>query len=1019
MLIEVHGLLQFITVWQEIRSAGRLYTYTRLSYFEAFRLVFVPTPSKIVYRASFTTLMYFSDLAKNYFIFKTTADNKVFFYQIGEGRTGSYQIIFGRAGTKLFIQKINKITGPWVNPTANLMAINKKTTKWLARRQKSAVPVIDCIAETTSKYGVGILYGRKNLVNAYYEMGDSAFDCRESKCRKGLRNNGGKTYHDKEVDAVHTKGSIYLGFRNGYIFSYRVINEKEKFSEILFSLDLAHRTAQKEELGKDDELYLFSTDGKEAIVVICGPTTYYRIYNINPWNGIKVIYLKKDDMTIVKTLKKKCRKVDYNAKHAKLIFFIDTSTAHELKLTFNHDGVLKSYPDPKLNRFDNYRGILKPFEGIESQWPLHLRNGRTLFYNENSSLKIVTHTKILTNYGNYVKALLYFPIEYVENEYIELFRKKTEKYPISFYGVVNCTVFVILKFEDFEKVNLKGNGCDKSYKMRAILLDSYITVLRTKDGINVEAVRIKVSIDYTDIEKGIKESEVVAYTHNLIDSEFEKNNSFTIALNTFDTIHNIDEYTYYQHKPRTECKYHFRRRKITKSVQKDIKDLPFPALAYPCDFEISSAMYDEAVPGVVYVMRRKTKTVLVTPNTIITDALKHVQNENDPKGASVLSVENPSDIKITFNTTFDTIGIYTGRILYREAEAAYVLHSEIEAVEERTNDTVAVTKAVAKQDFEKAAFGIESEIIERPEFHTQKCRLVNAPFFMAFILKVSVLDMLLLLILIILVIYHRAHIIPARRRYKIKMGILKHRKKRKLRDRARRRLRKLNLLRRRKKVIEQETEAKRQAKFIAAAVGQLGGAVASTTEKKKSSSSSSDLITAGGERNVQVNLQGAEADEHAKALATLSLTHTYLISGGMLLSCCILPLVYFWFCHPVICKYFTTIRMSKSMKLGLEETQADEVELMEFVPDEAPDRVNIRCDPFFDDVKVKQQEQNARKVSPVNKISEKGKEMNEDASNAPKEKVSHTPENSVHRSGAEQLTSTEITFSHQTQLHAL
>nr|CRZ25089.1 Bm1431 [Brugia malayi] len=439
---------------------------------------------------------------------------------------------------------------------------------------------------------------------------------------------------------------------------------------------------------------------------------------------------------------------------------------------------------------------------------------------------------------------------------------------------------------------------------------------------------------------------------------------------------------------------------------------------------MSSAMYDESVPGVVYVMRRKTEAVLVTPNTIITDTLKHAQNEkflsnfiystsfpyvlyNDSKGASVLSLENPSD------------------------EAAYILHSEIEAIEERRNDTVAVTKAVAKQDFEKAAFGIESEIIERPEFHTQKCRLVNAPFFMAFILKVSVLDMLLLLILIILVIYHRAHIIPARRRYKIKMGILKHRKKRKLRDRARRRLRKLNLLRRRKKIVEQETEAKRQAKLIAAAVGQLGGAAASTTEKKKSSSSSSDLITAGAERNVQVNvtsnLQGEEADEHAKALATLSLTQTYLISGVMLLSCCILPLLYFWFCHP----------MSKSMKLGLEETQADEIELMEFVPDEAPDRVNIRCDPFFDDVKVKafhrrhhhllrpprrrqqQQEQNARKVSPVNKISEKGKETNEDTSNVQKEKVSNTPENSVHRSGAEQLTSTEITFSHQTQLHAL
>ncbi|KAK6108850.1 putative integral membrane protein [Brugia pahangi] len=676
---------------------------------------------------------------------------------------------------------------------------------------------------------------------------------------------------EKEVDAVHTKGSIYLGFRNGYIFSYRVINEKEKFSEILFSLDLAHRIAQKEELGKDDELYLFSTDGKEAIVVICGPTTYYRIYNINPWNGIKVIYLKKDDMTVVKTLNKKCRKVDYNAKHAKLIFFIDTSTAHELKLTFNHDGVLKTYPDPKLNRFDNYRGSLKPFEGIESQWPLHLRNGRTLFYNE---------------------------------KYIELFRKKTEKYPISFYGVVNCTVFVILKFEDFEKVNLKGSGCDKSYKMRAILIDSYITVLRTKDGLNVEGVRIKVSIDYTDIEKGIKESGVVAYTHNLIDSEFEKNNSFTIAPNTFDTIHNIDEYTYYQHKPRTECTYHFRRRKITRSVQKDIKDLSFPALAYPCDFEMSSAMYDESVPGVVYVMRRKTEAVLVTPNTIITDTLKHAQNEKFLSNF-IYSTSFPYvlyNIKITFNTTFDTIGIYTGKILYREAEAAYILHSEIEAIEERRNDTVAVTKAVAKQDFEKAAFGIESEIIERPEFHTQKCRLVNAPFFMAFILKVSVLDMLLLLILIILVIYHRAHIIPARRRYKIKMGILKHRKKRKLRDRARRRLRKLNLLRRRKKLVEQETEAKRQAKLIAAAVGQLGGTAASTTEKKKSSSSSSDLITAGAERiaqvNVTSNLQGEEADEHAKALATLSLTQTYLISGVMLLSCCILPLLYFWFCHP-------------------------------------------------------------------------------------------------------------------------
>ncbi|EFO17277.1 hypothetical protein LOAG_11224 [Loa loa] len=296
-------------------------------------------------------------------------------------------------------------------------------------------------------------------------------------------------------------------------------------------------------------------------------------------------------------------------------------------------------------------------------------------------------------------------------------------------------------------------------------------------------------------------------------------------------------------------------------------------------------MYDESIPGVVYVMRSKTETALVTPNTIISDAFKHVQNEkflsntiystsfpyvlyNDSKGASVLSVENPSDVKITFDIKFDTIGIYTGKILYREAEAKRILHAEVEAIEERSNHTVAATKAVVKQDFEKAAFGIESEIMGRPEFHTRKCRLVNAPFFMAFILKVSVLDMLLLLILIILIIYHRAHIIPARRRFKIKMGILRHRKKRKLRDRARRRLRKLNLLRRRKRMKEQEMEAKRQAQLIAAAVGQLGGmrqASAPATGKKKSSStSSSDLVTAGGERNVQTNLRAsADATNHS------------------------------------------------------------------------------------------------------------------------------------------------------------
>uniref|UniRef100_A0A915Q5T1 Uncharacterized protein n=1 Tax=Setaria digitata TaxID=48799 RepID=A0A915Q5T1_9BILA len=892
MLIEVHGLLQFLTVWQEYKSTGKIYTVTRLSYFGAFRLVFVPTVQKVSFRAELTTLAYFSDLSTNRFAFKTTKGSRVFFYQNAKDFSAQYEIIFGRAGTKLFIEKIQKIGSPGVDAPTALMAVNKGTTKWMARRQKSETLQLDCVTETDMKFGIGILYSRRNLIEAYNEMGDSAFDCSDAKCKEELRKNDGKTYHDKEVSATHAKGSIYLGFRNGYIFAYRVINENEKFSEILFSLDLAHRIFKEGEIGKDEEFYLFSFDGKESIAVICGPSTYYRIYNTNPGDGIKVVYLKKSEMTLISQLKKKCRKVDYDSTNARLIFYMDSSTAHELKLTLNHDGVLKKFPDPKLNKFDNYRGTLKPYDGIESQWPFQLRNGRTIFYNENQNQKLVSNTKILTNYGDYVKALLYFPVEYIEDEYINKFRSMTSKFPISFYGIVDCTIFVIMKFEDFEKVNAKNSGCDRSYKMRAILLDSYLTVLRTKDDKNVEGVRIKVSIDYKEVEKGIAENEPVIYIHNLLDSEFEKNNSFTIAQNTFHTIHNIDDYTYYQETPRTECIYHFKRRKITKSSKKDVQDVPFPAFASPCDFEMSSAMYDETVRGVVYVMRRKNEAALVTPNMVVSDALKQVQNENfmnyfiystsfpyilynDPKGASVISVDNPEDIKVTFNGTFNVLGFYKGKILYRSAEAKHILDTEIEAVEEVRDDSVSVTKAAARQDFEKVAFGTESEIIHRPEIYTAKCRLVNAPFFMAFVLKVTVLDMLLLLVLIVIMIYHRAHIIPARRRYKIKMGILKHRKKRKLRDRARRRLRKLNLLRRRRKKIQQENEAKRQAALIAAAVGALGvaqqgrgteGAQAVAEGKKKSSStSSSDLVTAGGEQTTKSQLPEVGADDANRA----------------------------------------------------------------------------------------------------------------------------------------------------------
>lgn len=62
-----------------------------------------------------------------------------------------------------------------------------------------------------------------------------------------------EVYHDKEVNATHQKGSIYLGYRNGYLFSYRVNNEKEKFSEILYSLDLMHHAT------KGSKRYFFSS----------------------------------------------------------------------------------------------------------------------------------------------------------------------------------------------------------------------------------------------------------------------------------------------------------------------------------------------------------------------------------------------------------------------------------------------------------------------------------------------------------------------------------------------------------------------------------------------------------------------------------------------------------------------------------------------------------------------------------------------------------------------------------------
>uniref|UniRef100_A0A0M3IFI1 G_PROTEIN_RECEP_F1_2 domain-containing protein n=1 Tax=Ascaris lumbricoides TaxID=6252 RepID=A0A0M3IFI1_ASCLU len=70
------------------------------------------------------------------------------------------------------------------------------------------------------------------------------------------------------------------------------------------------------------------------------------------------------------------------------------------------------------------------------------------------------------------------------------------------------------------------------------------------------------------------------------------------------------------------------------------------------------------------------------------------------------------------------------------------------------------------------------------------------PYFVQLMLKVMLVDILLTLALIMMVLVHRMHIIPARRRYKIVTHLLKRKKKRALKDRAERRLRRLNFLKR-------------------------------------------------------------------------------------------------------------------------------------------------------------------------------------------------------------------------------
>lgn len=102
----MQGLLQFIATWEEsIPINGKAYKYTRVTYFEAFRLAFTPTPNEIIYPARYTTLLYFSSDYPHYFVFKTTSDSRLLFHQAGYQRPGVYEVTFGVSQLVNFIFK--------------------------------------------------------------------------------------------------------------------------------------------------------------------------------------------------------------------------------------------------------------------------------------------------------------------------------------------------------------------------------------------------------------------------------------------------------------------------------------------------------------------------------------------------------------------------------------------------------------------------------------------------------------------------------------------------------------------------------------------------------------------------------------------------------------------------------------------------------------------------------------------------------------------------------------------------
>lgn len=54
--------------------------------------------------------------------------------------------------------------------------------------------------------------------------------------------------HSAESSAQHQKGSVYVGVRNGLLFSYRVKKAEEKLSEMYLSLEVRNKGSDEGEI---------------------------------------------------------------------------------------------------------------------------------------------------------------------------------------------------------------------------------------------------------------------------------------------------------------------------------------------------------------------------------------------------------------------------------------------------------------------------------------------------------------------------------------------------------------------------------------------------------------------------------------------------------------------------------------------------------------------------------------------------------------------------------------------------